>query len=314
MAKGRPKKKQHYVPRAYLSAWTDPTTPPGQTPYIWVFDKEGGSGKRKSPEKTFTETDIYTIPMPDGSRDLRLEDGLQHLEQGIGTLRRDFLEERKQLPAARHVKLMAFLSALQARTPAFRQHHRNEYQKLLKLGEEIMAQMATKTPEERRRIAAHSLPTASDTPSMTMEQVREITARPIQALLPGFLRAEVPILTQMQSTILCTTGNAEFITSDAPVSRFDPEAHKRPVMFQSPGLAFPTVEIVMPLSPRMALLVHHARPMSRGIKPIVYRDIGEAIVEEVNRRTRAFAHQHIVTSRDQFKSEWLGLTYEAHED
>ncbi|MBX5188580.1 DUF4238 domain-containing protein [Rhizobium sp. NZLR3b] len=294
MAKGRSKKKQHYVPRAYLSAWTDSATPAGQTPYIWIFEKEGGPGKRKSPEKTFTETDIYTIPMLDGSRDLRLEDGLQQLEQGIGTLRREFLEERRQLPTVRHIKLIAFLSALQARTPAFREHHRSQYQKLLKIGDEILAQMATKTLEERRRIGA--LSSLSNGQRMTMDQVREIAERPIQALLPRFLRVEVPILVQMQSTILCATGNAEFITSDAPVSRYDPEAQKRPLQFRSAGLAFPTIEIVMPLSPRMALLVHHTQPMSRGIKPIVYCNVEEEIVEEVNRRTRAFAHEHVVSS------------------
>ncbi|MGO7787366.1 DUF4238 domain-containing protein [Rhizobium ruizarguesonis] len=306
MAKGRLKKKQHYVPRAYLSAWTDPATPPGQTPYIWIFDKEGGSRKRKSPEKTFTETDIYTIPMPDGARDLRLEDGLQHLEQGIGTLRREFLEERRQLPAVRHIKLMAFLSAMQARTPAFREHHRGQYQKLLNMGDDLMAQMATKTPEERRRIGALSS-FSNGGRRMTMDQVREIAERPIQALLPGFLRAEVPILAQMQSTIICATGDAEFITSDAPVSRYDPEAHKRPFQFRGAGLAFSTIEIVMPLSPRMALLVHHTQPISRGIKPIVYCDVEEEFVDEVNRRTRAFSHEHVVSSRDRFKSEWLGL-------
>ncbi|PDT07878.1 DUF4238 domain-containing protein [Rhizobium sp. M1] len=313
MAKGREKKKQHYVPRAYLSAWIDSATPPGQTPYVWIFDKEGGAGKRKSPEKTFIETDIYTIPMVDGSRDLRLEDGLQQLEQGISTLRQEFLKERRQLPTIRHVKLIAFLSAMQARTPAFREHHRNQYQKLLTMGDEILAQMATKTPDERGRIGA--LPHLSNgRPFMTMDQVREIAERPIQALLPRNLRIEVPILVQMQSTVLCATGNAEFITSDAPVSRYDPEAHKRPLMLQSAGLAFPTIEIVMPLCPRIALLVHHVQPVSQGIKPIVYCNVEEAIVEEVNRRTRAFAHEHVVSSRDQFKPEWLGLERIIHED
>jgi hypothetical protein len=54
-------KRQHYVPKSYLQAWCDPNCPPGQTPYVWVFSKGGGRVRKKSPEKLFRETDMYTV-------------------------------------------------------------------------------------------------------------------------------------------------------------------------------------------------------------------------------------------------------------
>lgn len=50
MASGREKKKQHFVPNFYLSAWLDTDAPPEQT-YIWLFDKGGGAGRRKGLRK-----------------------------------------------------------------------------------------------------------------------------------------------------------------------------------------------------------------------------------------------------------------------
>lgn len=68
----RTHEKQHFVPQAYLRAWCDPTTPDGQEPYVWRFNKDGSDARRKAPAKIFRETDMYTIPLPGGGRDLVL--------------------------------------------------------------------------------------------------------------------------------------------------------------------------------------------------------------------------------------------------
>ncbi|MDX0563285.1 DUF4238 domain-containing protein [Sinorhizobium medicae] len=305
MARGKEKKKQHFVPSSYLKAWTDPETPTGQTPYIWLFSKEGGEGRRKSPENTFTETDMYTIPMPDGSRNLYLEDGLSQLEKGIDKLRGEFIELRRPIPLARRVKLMAFTSALGARTPRFRAHHRAQWEKILRGGEKIMRRMAEKTPEECRARALPVLP--GHGPTLTLEQVREIAERPIHHLMPEIMKTEVPVFMSMQHTVLCAPEGSEFITSDAPLTRFDPEARKRPLLWQGVGLGYPTVEVVLPLGPQKALLLHHNPAAGRGVKPLVYRDVSAEVVDELNRRTRAYADEHVVVARNFFKPDWLRM-------
>src|ERR1700704_3168622 len=98
-------KAQHWIPKCYLRAWTDPNTPVGHNPYVHVFSKDGSASRKKSPENLFTETDLYTIHLPDGGRDLRLEQGLCGLEASFSTIRRDYLAKRKHVPLPRYLKL-----------------------------------------------------------------------------------------------------------------------------------------------------------------------------------------------------------------
>ena len=60
-------KWQHWIPRAYLSAWCDPDTPEDQEPYVWSFPRDGGAGRRRAPKNMFAETDMYTIKLEDGT-------------------------------------------------------------------------------------------------------------------------------------------------------------------------------------------------------------------------------------------------------
>ena len=66
-------KKQHVIPNCYLKSWCDPRTPAGQSPYIWRITRDGSKKKNKSPEKSFTASDRYTLKMPNGDRHLVIE-------------------------------------------------------------------------------------------------------------------------------------------------------------------------------------------------------------------------------------------------
>ena len=58
--KNRGPRDQHFVPRCYLSEFTDPNTPEGQEPYVWVFDKDGNNPKRRLP-KIYLPKPISTL-------------------------------------------------------------------------------------------------------------------------------------------------------------------------------------------------------------------------------------------------------------
>ena len=92
------KKKQHLIPNCYLKPWCDPTTPDGQEPYIWVHPAEGGEPRRKSPRKSFTETDRYTIESSSGDRNLRVEDTLADIETKFVGIRERLEDARNFLP------------------------------------------------------------------------------------------------------------------------------------------------------------------------------------------------------------------------
>ena len=79
----RSHKGQHSVPRSYLAAWEDPDTPPNHEPFVHVFTKDGSGHRTKAPANIFRETDMYTVKLPDGQRDLHFEHGLCQIEQGF---------------------------------------------------------------------------------------------------------------------------------------------------------------------------------------------------------------------------------------
>ena len=135
-------------------------SPAGQEPFVHVYSKDGGSHRKKAPEDLFSATNLYTIKLPDGGRDLRLEHGLADLESGFALLRRDFLRERRKLPALRRVKFMAFVAARHARTPSFSEHHMRFWRDVQSQGERMERWIETATPQQKQRAASVSFPSS----------------------------------------------------------------------------------------------------------------------------------------------------------
>jgi len=111
------KKKQHIIPRCYLQAWCDPNTPAGQLPFIWRISKDGSSKQKRSPKKSFTATDMYTIQLPNGDRNLVIEDTLAKVETDfVAVLAK--VRKRRKLDATDRARLCIF-SAAHARKNCF---------------------------------------------------------------------------------------------------------------------------------------------------------------------------------------------------
>ena len=93
--------------------------------------------RKKSPEKTFRETDMYTVRTDDGQRDLTLETNLSRLEEKFSKLRRDKLDKRLPLTSEERVYLCMFAAAMYGRTKAFAAHTSEQWGKALELGEKM---------------------------------------------------------------------------------------------------------------------------------------------------------------------------------
>jgi hypothetical protein len=286
-----------------LRAWTDPDSPADQQPFVHVFSKDGSWHRKKAPSNLFAATDLYTINLPDGGRDLRLEHGLADLESGFALLRKDFLAARRKLSAQRHVKLMAFVAAMHARTPSFSDHHMKFWNDVRLQGERMERWLKTAPPEEKQRAARESFSSPQDRPSISMEDVRRITQNPMQYTL-GFVGAELPHLIRMRCTILCTESDPGFITSDAPVIWFDPDWYKKHPIYRSPSLSDPLLEITMPISPNQLLLLNHL-PKVGSLKPIQYFDVPETVVVEANRQLRFQSDKDFVVRRGVVDPKWF---------
>lgn len=291
-------KTQHWIPQSYLAAWTDPDVPDGQEPFVWVVPKDGGTPRKKAPKNLFAESDMYTIHLPDGSRDLSLEHGLSDLESRFATIRREVLETRGEIDEEARLVVAAFTAAMHARTPKQRDHWQAQWQGLLDDMDAMQRAMLAKSPKERAEFARAIGPIQTSGPSMSHDDVRRLAKEPLQVTLAAQIDAEVGALFAMDCALMYTDADPGFITSDAPCIWWDAEARNRPWPYNAVGVAFPTIEILLPVSPHCALMLN--RKGRSG-----YFDLTEPLVDEFNRYVRAYANESFVVQRPLGREIWL---------
>lgn len=286
------------MPASYLSAWHDPDTPGNQTPYVWVFPREGGDGRRKAPSNIFHETDMYTIHGPDGTRDLRLEHGLSQLEGDFVTLRRDKLEKLEQLDDREEMLLAVFVAAMKSRSRRQRDHERSQWQRIKDLGDRIRKSMLSKSPEERARIGSLGAPPKPE-PTLSADDVARLAESPLQETMVASIQTRTSMLLEMDVAIICTDDDLGFISSDAPCVLFDPEARSRPFPYNVTGMSWPRAELTLPISPR--LLVAYNRQGLTG-----YQNAASLSVVDTLNQHRVFnAEKEIVCRRNTTRPSWF---------
>jgi hypothetical protein len=127
--------------------------------------------------------------------------------------------------------------------------------------------------------------------------------RPLQTMLAATIKAEVPQLAQLDLLVLTTNDEVGFITSDNPCSWVDPEIHKRPPFYQTVGLAYPSIEISLPVSPRQAILLQRQGGTGHCVAP-------DRLVDEINRRTRAYCTEYFVVNTKTTRPIWFDIGVE----
>jgi hypothetical protein len=295
-------KRQHYVPKSYLKAWQDPTCPPKQTPYVWIFPKEERNGRRKSPEKILRETDMYTIHTDGGGRDLGLETNLSRLEREFSKLRRGKLAKRLPLSDVDVLHLCMFAASMLARTKGHAAHTSGQWRRVLEMGEKMEQAMAKASPEQRARMAKASRTPGSDEENrLSMEDVQRMVDQPTQEMLPATVTGVSPMLLEIPFVIAETLEAPGFITSDDPCVWFDPANYLDPPPRDAGGLLSPTIEIALPLSPNHMLYFSR-----KHVSPYIYLPIpGQGLVDQLNARTRAFAHEFFIANQPEARAEWF---------
>lgn len=261
------KKRQHLIPNCYLKAWCDPVTPPGHTLSIWRISMDGATKKRKSPDKSFTSTDRYTVTLPSGERSLVREDTLSALEgKFVPVLSR--IRRRESLNVMDRAHLCMFTAAMHSRTMVQGEHWRKQ---IAKLHEQIEAL-------ERARGAP---------PETSLATGRMVSTAHLDIVLMGITQMS-PLLFQMRMSILVTDDDTGFITSDVPCLLFNPKLHTLPPSYRSPGLAQCDIEVRLPLTPQHMLVISH-----QELEP--YISVNSKMVQELNRTTRFSCHAEFIS-------------------
>jgi hypothetical protein len=288
---------QHFVAKSYLEPWCDADYPasPKLTPFVWLFDKDGSKSRRKAPKNIFWETDMYTSHQG-GERDLRLEHLLWRLEDAYVRLLRKTLAAGEPLTDAEHRLLCMYIAAAHARTPRRREHWRGQWERPLEMMDELAARMKDATVEQKR--AMGRIPSLSNGPTFSHEQVRAIVAQPMQSLLVPEIRTIGPLLAKLDFAVLQTDDEVGFITSDHPCVWYDAESYKRAPLYRAPALMYETIEITFPISPSQCILLNRI-----GLEG--YCKAGSLALDTINRRTRFMADEHFVIRKNKTNPVWF---------
>ncbi|MCX5886329.1 MAG: DUF4238 domain-containing protein [Proteobacteria bacterium] len=288
-------KKQHFVPTSYLSVWCDPNTPPQQTPYVWIFTKDGTQSDNKAPHNMLYETDTYTIKSADGSRDLRLERGLCELESRFVRIRDKKISKEESLNQEEHFYLCAFMAAMLARTKAQREHHRAQWGEIKSDMDKMIEIKKKENPNAR--IVLDRLPEHHSERSLAYSDVREAAENPLQTLMFPLITAMIPKLLRLDYVIFTTDDVPGFITSDNPCIWNDHKWQELPPILQNQPVLRKSTEISLPISPRQMICLN-----LNGMQG--YIKVNE-IVNEANARTRFNALEYFVVSSNVKKDEWF---------
>jgi hypothetical protein len=270
-------KKQHVIPNCYLKAWCDPLTPTGQTPYIWRIAKDGSSKKNKAPEKSFTATDRYTITLPNGDRDLVVENTLAGLENAFVSVRQR-IQRGQELNARDRATLCLFAAAMQSRTIRAGDHWRDTTQQIHSIVSSL---------EQQHNIE----------PKTSLQTGKMVETAP-QDFVMTMLEIQAPMLFTMEMSIFVTNDDLGFITSDSPCIWFNPKAHTFPPFYRSPGLAQPDIEITLPLTPHHLLFISHQ-------KHSFYVSVDQKVVDEANRLGLAYSTKEFVSWKGDTRPYWF---------
>jgi hypothetical protein len=293
-------KKQHFIPQSYLAAWCDPETPEDHEPYVWRFSKDGRVVQNKAPKNIFWENNMYTIQRSDGHGDLVLEHGLSELESSFVKIRREKLANRLELSIKEKLLVQVFVAAMQTRTTLQRDHFKNQWGNVLELANDLAGNMAKASPEDRKIISSTQPISSSRNISFTHEEVSKLAKEPLQEMLLPMIVTQTTHFALMHMAILGTSLKPGFITSDAPCVLFDPQANKRPPLYQVPGLMYKTIEITFPISPEQLIVIswHHDY---EGYKQVD----DELFIDNINHRTRFHCGEYFVVNQNLKKGIWF---------
>lgn len=279
-------KGQHYVPKSYLEAWCDKTTPSTHEPYVWLFPKSGGKPINKAPRNVFKETDFYTVITQEGERDLHIENNLSRVESNFIALRRNKLDRRiGSLSLNERVALCMFTMAMYGRTKSRAEQLTTHWGRIVEMGDKMQQTVEKMTPEARKRmsIAFCESQINKNNERISLDEARVIAEKPIQNNLSSIVTCGTDFLYQVPFIILQASWPDRFITSDNPCCFFDGVGIG--------GISSPTIEITLPLSPSLLIFFGHY-----VAKEKMYVSAAREVVAHFNQRTRHFADKYYVSN------------------
>lgn len=270
-------KNQHIIPQCYLKHFIDPNTPKGYEPYVWIFERDKKTGKKKAPKNILSETDFYTLKTNIGGKDYSIEKSLSLIESEYATVFDKTIKNKIPLTDYEHLILCAFVATMLQRTLKQKENIEGFLDQIIKMTEEM--EKAHNTPPKK---------------SVELKQKKE-NAHKISVL--QMIPHITEILLKMNLAFLCGKQSVYFITSDTPCFLFNSRLQWQ--NFYGPGLMQKYVEVRMPLSPEISVCFSWINNL-RG-----YLQIDTDLIHESNRMVFGHSYKHFIANSSKIKRRWF---------
>jgi hypothetical protein len=286
--------RHHYLPRFYLANFTDPDAPSGpkRTPYLWVHTPAKGWEKR-APSNVAAKSAYYSIPGEAGELSEDVERMFSIAEGVAATIIRERILHERSPTLSERLELGGFIGLMHARLPLQIEHVGEFISGVGQRTVDLAYEMYKKHPEAWEAFKAkYRRDTGkSDFDGIRAEdlpdprEVGEVRAQHHAALAMSMSGAGLlgRVLPAMGWTFFVSRDAGYFITSDYPIGMADPVTKS-----DSPGLAFPGIEVTFPLSRSIALMMGWK---NRGTTR--WKLVTEQVLAEINYRTRMRASRLI---------------------
>jgi hypothetical protein len=288
------KKRQHFVPRAYLAPFVDKKTPFGFEPYLFIYSRQATGPFAQAPKKTAVRSYYYSFDV-DGERDQGVEDMLGRVESAAIPVMRKLNggADPQSLSEEERGSLALLLAYMEVRVPRFRNMVETFTSEVMR----DVAMLAASHPEYFERTMREASAAKGLNPPANVEDIRkwvlegeyELSVNPIVSLR-AFLEV-APQIAEMifsyQWRVLRAPDGFTFFTSDSPVTRIS--TMKQP-SWMGVGWQTPWMEATVPLSPDACLLISLHRPEGS-------EKVDRTTLCEINWRTAAHADEEVYSDR-----------------
>ena len=285
---------QHYIPQFYLREFTDPETPNGHEPYVWVYEHESKKWKKKSPKNIASKPDYYSFVDQEDKRRNEIEKGLSTIEGKTASIYRNKICTRQQLTIQEKATIAEFIVLMVTRVPSFHNIIDSSVCELTKILLEMYnarPEAAKKLKEEYERDIGKKLPDDFDESWFDHSRYKINASKSFILKMMVSLTEIAKIIFNMTWTFIHTTEKAWFITSDSPFNMRNPKSNSP---WYGQGLMYQDIEVTIPLSRQICILA----TWKKGLWPHI--DIPQLVVEELNHDRIVASDKFIISSQNDF--------------
>jgi hypothetical protein len=261
------KKAHHYIPKFYLKGFTEST----DSPFIWVYEQGADAPFRANIANVGHENYFYALKVPnDRTGNMSVENYLAEKVEAPANPAIERIRNRERLTDSDRVNLSIYLAVMHKRVPRQRQ-------RVKELAPQVVPEVS-----ERFDAILELRPEKPEQIKKWRKEGEGLINRlaenpPDEAYIPDYSIRVVRQIYRMTWQFLLSQDDFAFVTSDNPVFHFE-----------GLGIGQLESELSFPISSKCVLWA-----TNRTDSPEGYYSIGQAVVQEMNRRQASSATRYI---------------------